>query len=364
MLSQSSFAQGATDGPKALIGVAGPLVGSPSILGRQLMDGARAAVDRAGKGAKFAIEIVEADTGCSADGGKSAAQRFVDAGARVVVGFLCDDAIESALPILKTAGIPLIDVGGRANRLTDKRARTGNLVWRIAPRSDAEAKNIAALLAKRWKDEPFGLIDDGSIAARGLSDAVRRLLADKGLKPQSVDNYRPAEEKQFGLVRRLQRTGVTRFFIAGDRPDIAIIIRDAGENGLAMQVVGGESLIDEAGEVPLVDGVVSIAPKTRFPELASPSASPDPELTPIERDAAGPQGYFGPAYAAAEIAIAAIETANDNGAAKTQIETALSNTAFQTALGPVRFDAKGDSDLDLTRVYRWTGERFVPEAGG
>lgn len=363
-MSQRAAAQDAVDGTRAVIGVAAPLSGSPSILGRQLMDGASAAAGKAGEASDFAIEIVEADTNCSADGGKLAAQRFVDAGAKIVVGFLCTDALEAALPILKVAEIPLIDVGVRASRLTDRRPRTGNLVWRIAPRSDAEGRSIAALLAERWKDEPFGLIDDGSIAARGLSDTVRRLLAEKGLKPQSIDNYRPAEEKQFGLVRRLQRTGVTRFFISGDRPDIAIIIRDAGEIGMTLQVIGGESLIDEAGEAALAGDVVAVAPKTRFPDLSDGGAAPDPEATPIEQDAAGPQGYFGPAYAATEIAVAAIRTANEAGTGKEGIQKALSDKTFGTALGPVRFDAKGDSDLDLTQIYAWTGERFVPEAGG
>ena len=363
-MSQPATAQGSAEGSKTVIGVAAPLVGSPSILGRQLMNGARVAAGKAGEAADFAIEIVEADTNCSADGGKAAAQRFVEAGAQIVVGFLCTDAIEAALPILKTAKIPLIDVGVRAGRLTDRRARTGNLIWRIAPRSDAAAQKIAALLAERWKGEPFGLIDDGSIGARGLTDTVRRLMADKGLQPQSIDNYRPAEEKQFGLVRRLQRTGVTRFFIAGDRPDIAIIIRDAGEIGLTMQVIGSESLIDEAGDGPLAEGVVTIAPKTRFPELALPASAFDPEATPIEQDAAGPQGYFGPAYAATEIAVAAIGAANVAGTGEAGIQKALSDETFSTALGPVRFDAQGDSNLDLSRVYRWTGARFVPEAGG
>ena len=363
-MSRPAVAQEDAGGARIVVGVAAPLVGSPSILGRQLTDGAREAAKRLGGTGQSAIETIEADTGCSADGGRAAAQRFVDAGARIVIGFLCTDAIEAALPILKGAKVPLLDVGVRANRLTDLRDRTGNLVWRIAPRSDAEAKRIAGLLAERWKGEPFGLIDDGSIAARGLSDTVRRLLADNGLKPQSIDNYRPAEEKQFGLVRRLQRTGVTRFFIAGDRPDIAIISRDAGEIGLTMQVIGGEALLDEAGEVPLAEGTLAVAPKLNYRELSGESARPAPGTTPFEQDAMGPQGDFGPAYAATEVAISALRAADAAGAGSAGIAGALSEQTFQTALGPVRFDARGDSDLDLTRVYRWTGERFVPEAGG
>ena len=362
--STPALPQTAPDGATIVVGLAAPLVGSPSILGRQLLDGAEAAARTLNAGEDSSLKLVEVDTECSAEGGARAAQHFVDVGAKIVVGYLCTDSIEAALPILKDARVPLIDVGVRANRLSDRRARTGNLIWRIAPRSEAEAQKLAAVIAERWSAEPFGLIDDGTIAARNLTDTLRRLLADRGLQPQTVDNYRPAEEKQFGLVRRLQRTGVTRFFVAGDRPDIAIIIRDGVESGLTLQVIGGASLIDEPGEVPLAEGVVAIAPQTRFPELADPSASEAPDATPIERDAAGPQGYFGVAYAATEIAVAAIRKAKASGTGEGGIENALNDETFRTALGPVRFDGKGDCDLDLFRVYRWTGERFVAETGG
>ncbi|HEY9058293.1 MAG TPA: ABC transporter substrate-binding protein [Aurantimonas sp.] len=340
-----------TDEPITL-GIAAPLSDSVGILGRQLAAGARAAAEKLGD--DLSVAVVEADTKCSADGGKQAAESFVAMNVSIVVGFLCADAIEAALPILAEAAIPTLDVGVRANRLTDRRERTGFLIWRVAPRSDEEAAAAANYLARRWKAEPFGLLEDGSIAARALSDSVRRLLAEQGMKPQTIDNYRPAEEKQFGLVRRLERTGVTRFFIAGDRPDIAIIARDAAEIGLALDIVGGEALFDEANvDVPLPDGVVAVAPRTHFPELQV--GSPD------EGPMAGPQGYFGPAFAATQIAVAA---AGQSRKTDRPIPDILGSETFPTALGAVRFNAKGDSDLDLYRVFEWRDNGFVGETGG
>ena len=333
-----------------ILGVAAPLSDSPAILGRQVVDGAWAA-------ANPKVQIDTADTTCSAEGGRQAAQRFVDKHATVVVGFLCTDAIEAALPILTKAGIPTIDVGVRANRLTDRRSDTGYDVWRIAPRSDADAKAIADYLAKRWSDVPFGLVNDGAIAHRNLTEAIRRLLKDRGLEPQVVDNYRPAEEKQFGLVRRLQRSGVTRFFIAGDRPDVAIIARDAASSGLDLEIVGGEELFDETSQdTPLPDGIVAIGPQTRFPKLSG-----DTSANADNPDLLVPQGYFGPAYAAAQIAIAAAEASRATGRPIGEI---LASRRFDTALGPIGFDVKGDSDLDLFGARVWRGDRFVDAAGG
>ena len=342
--------------PEPMIGIAAPLSDSQEILGRQVADGVAAALASRNGAVKTSL----ADTSCSAEGGAAAARKFIAEKASVVVGFLCVEAIEAALPILKDAGIPTIDVGVRANRLTDNKARTGFLVYRLAPHSEAEAAAVARYVAARWADQPFGLVDDGSIASRGLSDAVRRRLGDAGLQPQTVDNFRPAEEKQFGLARRLERTGVTRFFIAGDRPDIAIIARDAKDVGLDLSILGSEALFDEAStDAPLPAGIVAIGPKTSFPELEPKDAAVDG----AEADGGHlpPQGHFGTAYVAAEIAVAAI---GDSRQADEPLGGVLSTKTFATSLGPVKFDAKGDGDLDLFRVYEWRGDAFVDETGG
>lgn len=328
------------------IGIAAPLSGTNSILGRQVAAGARAAA------AKSGATPIEADTRCNAEGGKAAAERFAAEKTQVVVGFLCTEALEAALPVLREAGIPTIDVGVRTDRFTAKRAKTDDPVWRIAPRADAEAAAVSRLVAARWRDVPFGILDDGSIYGRGLADAVRALLEADGIRPSNLDTYRPAEEKQFGLVRRMERTGVTHFFIAGERSDAATIMRDAAANGLTIDVIGGEQLLDEpADAAELAVGTLAVGTQGRFPGLAAPD----------EANAAERQGYFGPSFAAAEIADTAVRLAERRRA---PLASVLGETEFQTSLGPVRFDSNGDSNLDLFRVFRFDGRDFAPETGG
>lgn len=333
--------------PAITLGIAAPLSGTSALLGAQVTAGARAAI----LGAP-AVTLVEADTQCSPEGGTRAAEALIAARVDAVAGFLCTEEMEAALPLLTKAGIPVVDVGVRANRFFDRRAKTGHLVWRVAPRSDAEADAVAAFLAPRWRDVPFGLVDDGTLYGRGLADAVRARLEASGLRPATIDTYRPAEEKQFGLVRRILATGVTRLFIAGDRPDVAIIARDAASLDLTLEIVGGEQLLDEGDPtLPLQSGTIAIAPQHRFEDVA-----PAADTTPEQRE-----GYFGPAVAATEIAMAAARRAK---AEARPIADVLNAESFDTKLGPVRFDEKGDSDLDLFRVYRFEGLDFVVMVGG
>ncbi len=93
---------------------------------------------------------------------------FVAAKVPIVVGFLCTEAIEAALPILKEANIPVITVGVRTDSLTDRRSKTGWPVYRLARAPTASARRPARLLARLWERELFAIVDDGTIYGREL----------------------------------------------------------------------------------------------------------------------------------------------------------------------------------------------------
>src|SRR5690606_21443038 len=163
------------------IGIAAPLSGPSGRLGDQLRDGAEVAAATAFAGAPSRLEV--ADDSCSAEGGADAARQLIAAKVRIVVGFLCTDAIEAAMPLLKKAGIPVVTPGVRANSLTDQRHKTGWPVFRIAPRADAESAAVAAILTRAWRDQLFAIVDDGTIYGRDLAESFRLAAELQGLKP-------------------------------------------------------------------------------------------------------------------------------------------------------------------------------------
>lgn len=321
------------------VGVAVPLSGPSSILGRQVAAGAGAA---AGERAT----VIAADTQCTAEGGEAAARELVAAGVDIVVGFLCTAEIEAALPVLMDASVPVVDVGVRAQRLTDRRNRTGHLVWRLAPRTDDEAEALANFVRDQWRDVPFGIVEDGSVDARDLADEIRARLTSLAIEPTLVDNYRPAEELQFALARRILQSGVTRVLVLGSREDVAIIARDASEIDLSLDIVGGESLLDQPGErAELPDGVRAIA-------IDDEAASDPGEPGEIVRE-----GYHAPAFAAVQIAIEVVERALRGEGSAADL---LNQRSFRTVLGEISFDEIGDSNRNAFGVLVWNGTAFVP----
>lgn len=330
------------------IGVAAPLTGASAPLGRQLEAGAQAAA-KAREDQQVAIETV--DDGCTAEGGAAAARRFAEAKVQLVVGFLCTEAIEAALPILTSAAIPVITPGVRTDSLTDRRGKTGWPIYRLAPRADGERGAVAAILTRLWRDQLFAIVDDGTIYGRELAESFRVAAEQAGRKSVFVDTYRPQLDNQIGLVGRLRKAGATHLLVGGDRDDIAVIARDAQQLGVPLVIAGGETLRSAPGDVPLKAGTLMIG-LPEWAEIADPAV-----VESVGKGGIQPEGYVLPAYAAMEVAMAAARS----GAGPT---AALDNQEFRTAIGTVRFDAKGDLTENPYMLFRFDGTSFVAVTDG
>ncbi|WP_434722892.1 branched-chain amino acid ABC transporter substrate-binding protein [Mesorhizobium sp. RIZ17] len=330
---------------ETLVGVAAPLSGPSAILGKQIEVGAGLAAEANG------ISIKAIDDACTADGGAAAAREFVDAKVNVVVGFLCTEAIEAALPILKDANIPVITVGVRTESLTDRRAKTGWLVYRLGPRGDDERNAVAAKLTQLWRDDLFAIVDDGTIYGREMAETFRAAAEQAALKPVFVDTFRPQLDNQIGLVGRLKKAGATKVFAGGDGDDIAIMGRDAAQLDAGITFAGGENLRTPPGDVPYAVGTLMVAPP-EWSEVADPKV-----MQAFAAKNVVPDGYTLPAYAAVEVAKVALTGAESSGQPLGQ---ALTGHDFTTAIGTIRFDEKGDLGQNPFRVFRFDGTHFVP----
>ena len=69
-----------------------------------------------------------------------------------------------------------------------------------------------------------------------------------------------------------------------------------------------------------------------------------------------PQGYTLPAYAAVQLWAQARQAAGADNAA---IAARISSTPSATILGPVSFDAKGDTTLPGYAIYAWQAATFT-----
>ncbi|MEZ5808457.1 MAG: branched-chain amino acid ABC transporter substrate-binding protein [Zhengella sp.] len=324
----------------ATIGFAAPLSGFAERLGRQMEAGVRAA-------AAAGHTIIAADTACSAEGGEAAARNMISEGAAIVVGFMCTEALEAALPLLTQANIPVVTPGVRTDALTDSREKTGWLIWRTAPRADAERTAAGNIIPRRWRAEFFAIVDDGTILARELAETVRLQAELAGLEPVFIDTFRPQLPNQIGLAGRLKRTGATHVFIGGDRQDAAILARDLAELDAPMTLAGGEALVRDTSDIRLPPGTLAVA-------MPDPNdALPDGIRASLAAGGIVAEGYVTPGFIAASIALQAI----GNGAPETAQgwHERLDGRTFETPAGTLAFNATGDRAQNPYRLLRFNG---------
>ncbi len=300
---------------------------------------------------KVDAELVEVTEACTAESGEEAARRLLAEDVRIVVGFLCTEAAEGALPALSEAGVPVISPALRTDSLTDRRERTGWLFYRLGPRAGAEQAAVAEIVPRIWRGALFAIIDDGTIYGRELSETVRAAAESAGLEPVFFDTFRPQLENQIGLVGRLRNAGATHVFVGGDRADIAIMARDAEGLGYELTIAGGEALRAAQGDVPLAPGVLMIG----LPEWADLAG--EAVLDDFAEAGVIPEGYVLPTYAAVELTGSALTLQEESGRTLPEI---LAGSEFPTAIGQVGFTANGDLERELYRLFRFDGDEFVP----
>lgn len=326
------------------IGMVAPQSATFDVLGRQMRDGAGLAVKNS------AATLINVDDSCSTEGGRAAAQHLIDENAEIIVGFFCTESLESALPLLSQAGIPVITPAVRTDRITDERERNGWQVWRTAPRADAEANAISEILLPLWRTEFMAIVDDGTIYGRDLAEKLRLNAEMAGLRPVFIDTFRPEADNQIGLVGRLRRAGATHVFVGGERDDIARIARDAASLDYELTIAGGEAL-RATGDIELSPGVLMIAQAEW--QASQTNAAVQTVFTAAD---ILPEGYVVPTYAATEIALQTLELSK---LSQNTLNEILSSTTFNTILGPMNFNAKGDLLQNHYRLLRYDGKNFT-----
>ena len=324
------------------VAVVAPKDGPLAILGQQVRDGARFAAEANGDAV---VEIAEA---CDETDGDGIAKAILAADATAAVGFLCTEGLSASLPALAEAKVPAITLSVRSGILMEDALKKGWPLFRLAPGPKAEAEKAVEVITRDWKSEPFALIDDGTIHARELVETVRLRLEEVGMKAAFVDTYRPAQEQQLTLVRRLAKTGVTRVFVGGDRTDAAVIARDAGAQKAGLSLLGGEALTGADPLVPMTDGVMAIA-------LPDYQVLPEgePVAAAMQEKGIVAEGYVLPAHAAVT---ALTEAAAEGG----DVAQKLAGGSFATAIGTLAFGTDHELKENPYRLLVWRAGAFVP----
>ena len=147
----------------------------------------------------------------------------------------------------------------------------------------------------------------------------------------------------------LFRSKIDMIVLGGYHTAAALMIKQSREQGLGAQMVGFDSL--ETAEFAQLGGAATNGVLMSFP----PKAEDDPknaDLVKKFRDAKyNPEGYTLFSYAAVKVwAQAAAKAKSTDPAA---VAAALRGDTYDSAVGPLAFDQKGDIKNPVYDIYVW-----------
>jgi branched-chain amino acid transport system substrate-binding protein len=349
-------ALGRPAGADVLIGVAGPMTGTNAWFGEQMERGTALAVADLNAAAGVLgqqVELITADDFCDPEQAVAAAKKLVSDGVILVVGHFCSGASIPASEVYAAAGVLMISPASTNPMLTELGRAN---VFRVQNRDDAVGAAIGNYLADHWPDKKIAILHDATTFGKGIADLTREQLNRRGLSEAIYQPYGPGRENYGAEIAELQAADVDVLFIGGYHTEIALMARAAGDRGYPVQLVAGLGLTTE--DFGLVGGPA--ADGTLFVDVADPRRNPEaaPVVERFRASGFEPDGYTLYAYAAVQAWAQAGEQASS-----LELEAmiaALREHQFDTVLGPIAFDDKGDLTVQNPVWYVWRGGTYVP----
>jgi branched-chain amino acid transport system substrate-binding protein len=332
------------------------MTGPIAWFGEQLERGERQAVadlNTAGGVLGQQVELITADDFCDPEQAVAAAKKLVSAGVILVAGHYCSGASIPASEVYEAAGVLMI-APVSSNPMLTELGRPN--VFRVNYRDDAAGIVARNYLANHWSDKKIAILHDNTTFGKGVAGETKKTLNRHGVTEAVYQAYVPGQNDYGAEIAQLQAANIAVLFIGGYHTEIALIARAAHDRGYPVQLVSGVGLTTE--DFGLIAGPA--AEGTLFVDPADPrrNAEAAPVVARFRASGFEPDGYTLYAYAAIQTWAQAAEKA---GSLELQAMIAsLREHQFDTVLGPIAFDDKGDLTVQKPVLYVWRGGTYMP----
>ncbi len=340
-----------------LLGSAGPFTGKMSWIGEQHQRGVEAAVSEinaAGGVLGEPLKIVEADDYCDKEQAVAAANKLIAERVAVVIGHNCSGAAIPASKVYADAGFLMITGTATNPFITDQGFRQ---TFRMVARDTLQGEMAATYMAEHLPSRRIAILHDGEGYGRGLAEATKAELNRRGVTEAVYAQVTPGKADYSDTLAKLEAAGIDVLFYGGYTPEAALLIRQARDRGYDLKLIGSDSLVTEY--FWLVAGPAAVG--VRFVSMADPRSHPAaaPIVTKLRAEGYEPEGFTLYSYAAVEVWAQAVEQAGS--VATDAVAEALHTQQFETVLGRIGFDEKGDVyGYEPFVWYVWQEGKYVP----
>ena len=334
------------------IGVAQPLSGPLSALGKDLLNGVQLAVNELNKanfsieGKRVTLEVMSVDDKADAATGKAVAQQLVDAGVVAVVGHLNSGVSIETAPIYAAAGIAQIAIS-----TNPKFTQLGHeTTFRMVANDNMQARAIGSFASSQFGDVRFAALDDGTPYGKGFTDgAVEQLKAEKRevVLRQSFDDKTVAFDELAAKIKS-EKVGVIVSTL-NDFQAVALIAALAKIDYTNVRLLGGDTvkttdMVKAAGQI---QGIFATSPVLEAKEFVAGRPFLERYLEAFKV----PPAYGGHySYDSTYVLTAAMQAAKS--VKPKDVTAALRRTnGYAPVTGTMKWDEKGEQRYAAVGVY-------------
>jgi branched-chain amino acid transport system substrate-binding protein len=331
------------------VAVAGPLTGSESAFGRQMQNGAEQAVsdiNAAGGllGKKLALQT--GDDACDPKQARSVAEKLASAKVPFVAGHFCSSSSIPASEAYADGNVLQITPSSTNPLFTERKLWN---VLRVCGRDDQQGLVAAGYIAKNFKGKNVAILNDKTTYGKGLADETKKALNKAGFTEKMFESYNKGDKDFNSIVSRLKRDNIDLVFVGGYHQEAGLILRQMRDQGLKTVLMAGDAMNDK--EFASITG--PLAEGTLFTFGPEPRNKPTAKaiVDKFKAKNIDPEGYTLYTYAAFQVWSQAVKKVNSTDPKK--VIEAIKAGEWDTVLGKMAFDAKGDIKAIDYVVYKW-----------
>jgi branched-chain amino acid transport system substrate-binding protein len=342
-LSTAAFADDLT------IAVAGPMTGDQAAFGRQMKNGADLAIEEINAaggvlGKKLALDVE--DDACDPKQARSVAEKIAGQKVPFVAGHFCSSASIPASEAYADGNVLQITPASTNPLFTERKLWN---VARVCGRDDQQGQVAGAYIAKYFKGKNIAILNDKTTYGKGLADETKKALNKAGIQEKLYESYNKGDKDFNAIVSRLKKENIDLVYIGGYHTEAGLILRQMRDQGMKTILMSGDALADK--EYASITGPAGAGTLFTF--------GPDPRKKPtaaaivkkFQAKNIDPEGYTLYTYAALQVWSQAAAKAGTTDPKK--VMATIKKGAWDTVLGKLEYDAKGDiKQLDYV-VYKW-----------
>lgn len=351
VVSALGVLSGAAMAENIKIAIPGPTSGPVTQYGDMVREGAFTAIEQinaAGGVNGNKLEAVVFDDACEPKQAVAVANKIVSQGIKYVVGHVCSGATIAGSDIYENEGIVMITPSSTAPQLTE--AKPHDFIFRTIGRDDQQGPSAAQFIIETAKPKKVAVIHDKQSYGQGIATAVKKALDAAGIATPVFEGINAGDSDYSAVITKIKSQGVDFVYFGGYHPEMGLLLRQAHEQGVKAVFMGPEGAGNK--DLTAIAGVASEGMLLTLPAdfaTEAKNAAIVKAFAAKKRDAHGPFQLL--SYSAVQVIADSIKATKSTDPEK--VAAYLHTNTFDTPLGALSFDKKGDLTSFKFVVYKW-----------